>query len=155
MSNKKKLKQTNIVDKNKKALLNFPSKTKKQIGVQPNFNTLPIGWNFKYVELENSIFRCSFKDFLKYSRDIVDRFEEKSLVDISQETDHSHSWDNATKLHPELQKIFKQKHIDQELIYQLQMNSKFRIWGFVRLNIFHVVCFDYEHKGYKTYKRHT
>lgn len=127
----------------------------KRLNIQTNFNEIPIGWNFKYVELENNKFRCTYKDFLRHSNNIINRFEGKSILEISRLTEHSHQWSDITKIDPDLQKIIEQKHLEQDQLYQLQMNSTFRIWGIIRYNIFHIICFDYDHSGYKTKKKHT
>lgn len=93
--------------------------------------------------------------FLKFAKDIVDKFEGKTIVEIEKTTNHTHKWYDSSLLDKEFQNILKNKHLEQEQIMQLALDSKTRIWGFVRGNIFHFLCMDFDHSIYKVLKKHT
>lgn len=114
-----------------------------------------IAWNFRYIEKDHPKYKCSFYDFIRSSENIVNRFEGKTIQEIERDSIHNHSWKESDKLDHEFTDILKKKHLDQEEIYQLHLNSATRLWGILRGNIFCIICFDKRHSIYKTQKKHT
>ena len=138
-----------------------PLKTVKTTFAANNFNAndfvrkLPIGWNFGSVEWEHPKFHCTYKDFLKHSKKIIDSFEGKTLSEIENSSAHSHAWQGTDKLDKEFLKIIESKKLEQEQLFQLHLTGKRRLFGYITYNIFHVIAFDHDHTVYKVTKRHT
>lgn len=137
-----------------------PAKERKFAQRGPDVRMPPgcIAWNFKSVELEDPRFSCTVRQFLRYSKIIVDRFEGKTVDTIIQETrHHSHKWEfgEVRRLDPDLQKVLLKHGGEQQDFFQLDLGGKSRLWGFLRENVFCLICFDMEHEGYKVAKKHT
>lgn len=141
--------------KSKKICLSKVPNSKVIANNLPNSVNDTIAWNFRYVELNHPSLKCTYRDFLKYSKLIVERFEGKSIREIEREDSSNHYWNDNAQLSKDFIEIIKSKHIEQEQFFQLRMSSKFRIFGFVRGNIFNIVCFDFNHEVYKVHKKHT
>ena len=130
-------------------------KNTKEVPQTKEIRNYKVGWNFKYIETDHKKYRIKYAYFLIFAKDIVDRFEGKTIAEIEKTTNHTHKWYDSSVLDKEFQNILKNKHLEQEQIMQLALDSKTRIWGFVRGNIFHFLCMDFDHSIYKVLKKHT
>ena len=94
-------------------------------------STQPIAWNFKYVERYDKSFKIAVVDWLRLSRQIIDNFEGKTIPEIERSHKSNHNWQDTSKLSSTFKNILKTKHLEQEEIFQLNLNIKTRIWGFI------------------------
>ena len=81
-------------------------------------------WNFKYIEIDHKKYRIKYAYFLIFAKDIVDRFEGKTIAEIEKTTNHTHKWYDSSLLDKEFQNILKNKNLEQEQIMQLALDSK-------------------------------
>lgn len=140
---------------NKKRPKNIQLSKNKNAPVRTSIRDYPIGWNFKFIELEDECYRFKPIHFLRYYDELITRYEGKTISEIERSTPHTHNWDSADKLDKTFQNIISKKHLEQEQIMQLSIDGKTRIWEFVRGNIFHFLCLDKDHSVYKTKLKNT
>lgn len=130
-------------------------KVSKQVPSGLDGFSLPIGWNFSRMETSSGCeWRCTFKRLNKFSKRLLS-FEGKSFKDIEAEPGSSHSWPNTEKLHEELQQLIAKWNIDQESLWQLELDGRTRLFGVRHHNIFKVMWLDLNHRAYKVPKKHT
>ena len=105
-------------------------------------STQPIAWNFKYVERDDKSFKIAVVDWLRLSRQIIDNFEGKTIPEIERSHKSNHNWQDTSKLSSTFKNILKTKHLEQEEIFQLNLNGKTRIWGFIKCSFNQTVRTD-------------
>ena len=105
-------------------------------------STQPIAWNFKYVERDDKSFKIAVVDWLRLSRQIIDNFEGKTIPEIERSHKSNHNGQDTSKLSSTFKNILKTKHLEQEEIFQLNLNVKTRIWGFIKCSFNQTVRTD-------------
>lgn len=115
----------------------------------------PIAWNFSQMETSsNSAWKCTFKSLTRHRKRLLE-FEGKSFQTIDSEQQHSHNWDDTTKLNPKFQQLLKNKKIEQGALWQLDLGGKSRLFGIRDRNIFKVIWLDNNHTIYPVKKKNT
>lgn len=116
---------------------------------------LPIGWNFSQMETSSKTrWKCTFKRLTRHRGRLL-ALEGKSFQQIDVEQQHSHNWEDTSKLHPEFQQLLTNKKIESGALWQLDLGGKARLFGIRDRNIFKVVWLDEDHTIYKTSKKDT
>lgn len=111
----------------------------KQLPIGMDGFVLPIGWNFSVMETNNSCeWCCTFKRLNRFTKRLL-AFEGKSFRDIEAERGSSHAWSNTSRLHRGLQELITKRNIDEESLWQLELDGKTRLFGVRQHNIFKVM----------------
>ena len=81
----------------------------KEVPQTKEIRNYKVGWNFKYIETDHKKYRIKYAYFLKFAKDIVDRFEGKTIAEIEKTTNHTHKWYDSSLLDKEFQNILNKQ----------------------------------------------
>ena len=120
-----------------------PNKAVK-ISEQTGYDML-IGWNFHIMDSSGS-FKCSLADLQKYQKELSGL--EKYTVRQVLEKEHNHPLPYS-KISETAKNRLNALNLDFETLFQLNLGTPVRLWGFFDQNIFQILWLDPDHKVYK------
>ncbi len=111
----------------------------------PDYLDLQIGWRFTLMEHQGSV-SCDLKKLHEYEKELVKL--EKMTRNIIESRPHNHPL-NVSKLEPQQLESLNRLNIELGCVYQLDLRTPARLWGFWERNIFNIIWLDPDHKVYQ------
>lgn len=106
----------------------------------------PISWNFSYMDFGGK-WPCDFIKLHKYYKNIVsfEGIKVKDIFNFQRKDRHTHPI-SINRLNPIAQTRLNDLNLNYDIIYQLRLTQKVRLWGILEYNIFYILWLDENHE---------